>query len=129
MWHALYLGVLTQVTVENTSHATFKWVAQVLLNFTAINKLYREEYEGRDRNMTICVPVVLGVPYPDWMTRDYIFGCENYFPESIEHLYHLDDISFLYKREKPLVDVLIGLGVVITTLGVSGEYSFNGHLD
>ena len=121
IWHALYLGVLTQVRVRNTSHAAFKWVAIVTPNFTAINKLYREQYKGRDRNMTICVPVVFGVPYPDYYTRDEIFGCVNYVPESIAHIYHLKDMKYLYNRDKPVVDVMIGLGTIVTVLGVPGK--------
>ena len=95
----------------------YKWLAQLSPNFTAINKLYREQYEGRDRNMTICMPFVLGVPYPDWATRDYILGCVNYVPESIAHVYHLKNIGFVYNREKPMVDVM----TVVTTLGVPGK--------
>ena len=126
IWDGLHLGVLTQVRVRNKSHAAFKWVAQVLPNFTAINKLYREQYEGRDKNMTICIPFVMGVPYPDWFTRDYILGCENYIPESIlEHVYNLKNMRYLYNSEKPMVDVFIGLGTVITSIGVPGMYSFD----
>ena len=61
--------------------------------------------------------------YPEWYKREYVFGCENYVPESIAHVYHLKDMGFLYNREKPMVVVHIGLGVVVTALGVPGKYS------
>ena len=87
--------------------------------------MYREQHEGRNRNMAICVPFVLGVPYPDWATRDIIFGCENYVPESMAHFYHLKDMGFLYNRDKPMVEITIGLGTVVTALGVPGKCSVN----
>ena len=105
----------------NKSHVVYKWLAHLSPNDTAINKLYREKYEGRDRNMTICMPLVMGAPYPDWATREYILSCENYVPENYAHVYHLKDIGFVYNKEKPLVDVFIGLGTVKTALGVRGK--------
>ena len=116
------MGVLTKLYTENVSHPVFKWVAQIAPNITAVNELYREQYEETGKNMTICLPFVMGAQYPDWLTRDYIFGCVNYTPASVEHVFHLKDIGFVYKREKPMIDVFIGLGTVITTLGVPGEY-------
>ena len=97
----------------------------MLPNFTAINKLYREQYEGTDKNMTICVPFVLGVPYPDYDIMDDILGCVNYVPESIAHVYHLKDLKYLYSRDKPMVDVMIGLGTIVTVLGVPGKQAFD----
>ena len=125
IWDALHLGVLTKFNIYNESNVAFKWVAQVNSNYTAINKLYREQYEGRDKNLTICVPFVMGVPYPDYYTRDFIFGCQNYVPESIAHFYHLKNIGYLYNIDKPMVDVYIGLGTAVTAIGVPGKYSFD----
>ena len=87
----------------------------------AINKLYRKQYQGTDKNMTICMPLVLGAPYPDWATREYILGCVNYVPESIAHVYRLKEWGYVYNREKPMVDVFIGLGTIVTALGVPGK--------
>ena len=128
IWEALHLGVLTQLELANASHAAFKWVALLIPNLTAVDILYKERYEGTGKNMTVCLPVLTGVPYPDWVDRDYILRCEIYTPESVAHVVHLKNMRFLYNREKPMVDVHIGFGTVITGIGVPGKYSFNGHL-
>ena len=124
IWEALHLGVLTQLELVNGSHAVFKWVAQLTPNFTAVDILYRERYEGTDKNMTVCLPSLLGTPYPDWATREFIFRCDIYTPESMAHVYDLKNMGYLYNRRKPMVDVYIGLGTVVTSIGVPGKYSF-----
>ena len=121
IWEALHVGVLTARLLYNDSHVRYKWFAQLSPDFSDINKLYKEQYEGTDRNMTICMPFVLGAPYPDWATRDYILGCVNYVPENYAHVYRLKNMGFVYNREKPLVDVLIGLGTIVTALGIPGK--------
>ena len=128
IWEALHLGVLTKLRVDNMSHAAYKWVAKVTPNFTAVDILYRERYEGTGKNMTVCLPSLLGTPYPDWATREFIFRCAFYTPESVAHVIHLKKMRYLYNREKPMVDVHIGLGTVITAVGVPGKYSFDRHL-
>ena len=121
IWDALHLGVLTQIRLVNGSHAAFKWVAFLIPNLTAVDILYKERYEGTGKNMTICNPSLLGVPYPDWATMDYILACDNYTPESIAHVVHLRNMGFLYNWAKPMVDILIGLGTVVTIVGIPGK--------
>ena len=127
IWDALHLGVLTKRTIVNVSHAKLKWVAYLTPNYTAVDILYKERYEGTGKNMTVCLPSLLGAPYPDWASRDYILACTDYVPESLAHVVHLKNIGYLYNSEKPMVDVFIGLGTVVTALGFPGKYSFDPH--
>ena len=100
-------------------------MAQLYPNITAVNKLYKERYEGTGKNMTVCLPTLLGAPYPDWATRELIFRCQNHVPEDVAHIIHLKDMGYLYNRAKPLVDVHIGMGIVVTAVGVPGKYLFD----
>ena len=103
------------------SHLNFKWIAQVLPNLTAVDQIYYAQYHGTGKNMIVCIPTLRG-KYPDWMTWERKFGCVNYTPESVEHVYHLKDMGFVYNEEKPMVDVYIGIGTVVTIFGVPGKY-------
>ena len=122
IWDGLHLGVLLQLLRYNDSHPAAKWIAGIVPNITAWNKLYYEEYEGTGRNMLVCIPQVVG-KYPEWYKGDRIWGCGNYTPELAAHNYRRKDFSFVYNREKPMVDVSIGIAAVVTTLGIPGVYS------
>ena len=121
IWDALYLGVSTQLYTYNVSHVGFKWVAQVIPNFTAWDELYRKEYEGTSRNMFICLPHVAGSSPDRPLTWQQRWTCGNYTPDQISFNRRLDQFGFVYNREKPFVDICIGIGTVITTFGVPGK--------
>ena len=118
------MGVLTQIKVENFSHTKFKWTAQVLPNFTAWDEWYKQKYEGTGKNMFICVPEVFG-EYPDWLTGEQKWYCGNYTPQLTAHVHKLKEFSYVYNKEKPLVNISIGLATVITSIGVPGKTLLN----
>ena len=120
MWDGLHLGVLLALYRYNDSDLMVKWVSGTEPNVTAMDETYRKEYEGTGRNMFFCIPQIVG-KYPDWYKGDRIWGCGNYTPAMGAHTYHLKEWSFLYTRNKPAVDIVIGISVVTTTIGVLGK--------
>ena len=115
----LHLGVLTQLGFHNSSHAAFKWLAQIIPNITAMNLLYNEWYEGTGKNMFICLPQLAG-KFPNWASWDQIWICSNYTPEESEIVYRVKELGFIYKLQKPMVDIIIGIGTTVTVIGVPG---------
>ena len=89
-------------------------------NITKLNELYKKGYEGTGRNMFGCWPVILG-KVPDWATWDFIWRCVNYTPSQTDYMRHLAKWDYLYKGGKPFVDICIGTGTVVTTIGVIGK--------
>ena len=120
IWDGLHLGVLTQLRLNNNSHPAYKWIAHIIPNITALNILYKEQYEGTGRNMLVCLPTLVET-FPDWVSWEQVWLCGNYTPQDVEHYYNLDDLGFVYNREKHTIDVFIGVGTVITVIGVLGK--------
>ena len=120
IWDALHLAMLTSHSIYNESHVAFKWVAYVVPNITALNVLYKEQYEGTGRNMFGCWPVIYG-RHPDWVTWELIWRCGNYNPAQIAQYNDLKEWDHAYNDAKPMVDICIGIGTVVTTIGVPGK--------
>ena len=74
IWHGLHVTMLMSHSIKNESHAAFKWTAQVLPNVTALNELYKKEYEGTGKTMFGCWPFIYGRT-PDWATWEWIWRC------------------------------------------------------
>ena len=89
-------------------------------NYALLDELYKKEYEGTGRNTLVCWPNVLG-KYPDWITEELKWNCRNYTPALTEDVSRLKEWGFVYNREKPFVDVCVGIGTAVTIIGVPGE--------
>ena len=125
IWDALHLGVLTSLPKVNESHKLVKWVVYRPINYVVWNELYYKEYEGTSRNMFVCWPMLLG-KYPEWYTCQRKYRCTtNHTPAQAAYLFRQKEWSFVYKREKPFVDITIGIGTCVTIIGVSGNYYHN----
>ena len=64
IWDGLHLGLLVGRPKYNISNPAFGWISQVFPNFTAVNLVYKEQYEGTAKNMLFCLPQIYG-KYPD----------------------------------------------------------------
>ena len=120
IWDGLHLGVLTSYARYNESHPAVKWFAGVVTNYTLLDDLYYKEYEGTGRNMFGCTPQIFG-HYPDYITFERKFRCGNYTPAQRAHLSRMDEWGFVYNREKPFVDICIGIAAFVTIFGVPGN--------
>ena len=65
-------------------------------------------------------PKILG-RYPDWLTFEQKWLCGNYTPQLTAYRSHLDEWEFVYNREKPFIDICIGIGTAVTIIGVPGK--------
>ena len=74
--------------------------------------------------MFICSPQLVG-KYPDWVTFELKFLCFNFTPEDVADIPCRKEWGFAYNRGKPFVDISIGIGAVVTTLGVPGKNAFD----
>ena len=119
IWDGLHLAILTGFPKYNRSHFNYKWIAQVLPNITAMNELHKNEYEGTEKEMFGCWPAIYG-QYPDWITFEQKWRCGFYTPELRAYLSHQKDFGFVYNFQKPFVDISIGIGTVVTSIGVPG---------
>ena len=119
IWDGLHLGMLTGLRKLNFSHVTFKWVAQVLPNYTALDEVYKKEYEGTGRNMFVCFPQFVG-KFPDWFDLDEVWLCVNYTP-LLTSILRNKEWGYLYDTNKPFVDIGIGIGTVVMVVGIPGK--------
>ena len=121
IWDALHLGIRIGYPKYNVSHPSAGWYSQILPNLTAVELVYKEEYEGTGRrNMFICIPQLMG-KYPDWFPFELRFFCRNLTLETVAYRTLLKQWDFVYNYEKPFVDIAIGIATVVTTLGVPGK--------
>ena len=120
IWNAIYLVVLIGRPKYNISHPTLIWVSQKPPNFTAVQLVYKEQYEGTGKVMVLCSPVVFGKD-PDWLSFENKILCGNYTPEVVAYLPRLKEFGYVYNTKKPFVDIGIGIAIVVTTLGISGK--------
>ena len=120
IWDGLHLGVRIGYPKLNESHPAVGWISQMPPNYTAVQLVYKEEYEGTGRNMLICSPQLVG-KYPVWFTFEHKFFCYNFTPEYVAFVKRLKEFGFIYNREKPMVDIAIGIATAVTTFGIPGK--------
>ena len=94
-------------------------MAYIIPNISALNIIYKEQYEGTGRDMLLCHPTLVD-KYPDWLSLEEIWFCSYYTPRDVEHYYNLD-LGLVYNSGKKTIDVFIGVGTVLTVIGVLGK--------